>query len=147
MDDVLGRGGQLRSFEAVFSPLDDEGLPRQLWDRTTGRIDPEVAQAWQAYDVRLVLERNWSRLAPKLAGKLHIVTGSLDTFYLEGAVRKLGEALRELKSDAVVEIQEGKNHSDILTRELAERIRSEMRAAFLQHHEWEPGQPAPGSAE
>jgi len=147
MDDVLGRGGQLRSFEAVFSPLDEEGLPRRLWDRTTGRIDPEVAQAWQAYDVRLVLERDWSRLEPKLAGKLHIVTGSLDTFYLEGAVRKLGDTLRELESDAVVEIQEGKNHSDILTRELAERIRREMRASFLEHHDWVPSEPAAAKAD
>lgn len=144
MDDVLKRGGQLRSFEAVFSPLDEQGQPRPLWDRTTGRIDPEVAQAWEAYDIRLVLERGWKDLEPKLAGKLHIITGSLDTFYLEGAVRELAESLTELGSDAVIEIQEGKGHSDILTRELAARIRGEMREKFLEHHAWDasPVEPA-----
>lgn len=133
MDDVLCRGGQLRSFEAVFSPLDESGRPRKLWDRTTGRIDPSVAQAWERYDIRLVLERNWPRLAPLLAGKLHIYTGELDTFYLEGAVRRLAETLDELGSDAVIEIVPGKGHSNLLTPELTGRIRREMSAAFLAH--------------
>ncbi len=53
MDDVIGWGGQLSSFEAVFSPLDQDGLPRKLWNRDTGVIDPEVAKAWEAYDIRL----------------------------------------------------------------------------------------------
>ena len=90
MEDVIGDGGQLRSFEAVFSPLGPDGRPRRLWDRTTGAIDPETARAWEAYDIRLVLERNWKTLGPKLAGKLHVVTGDLDTFYLEGAVEAPG---------------------------------------------------------
>jgi len=141
MDDVLKRGGQLRSFEAVFSPLDENGEPRRLWDRTTGRIDAAVAQAWEAYDIRLVLERGWKELEPKLAGKLHVITGSLDTFYLEGAVRKLAESLQQLGSDAEIEIQDGKGHSDILTRELAERIRGEMREKFLAHHAWHAATP------
>ncbi len=36
MDDTLKRGGQLRSFEAVFSPLGSERRAAQLWDRATG---------------------------------------------------------------------------------------------------------------
>ena len=104
MDDVIGWGGQLGSFEAVFSPLDHDGRPRKLWDRATGAIDPAVAKAWEAYDIRLVLERNWPALGPKLKGKLHVITGDLDTFYLEGAVKLLKESLAKLGSDAVVEI-------------------------------------------
>ena len=117
-----------------------------MWDRTTGRIDPEIAQAWEAYDVRLVLERRWNELAPKLKGKVHIITGSLDTFYLEGAVRKLAETLTKLGSDAEVEIQERKGHSDILTRELAEQIRGAMREKFLEHHEWSDVKREPAAA-
>ncbi len=132
MDEVQKRGGQLRSFEAVFSPLAADGEPRQLWDRRTGRIDPEVARAWQQYDIRLKLERNWKELGPKLAGKLHIITGEYDTFYLEGAVRKLGETLKALGSDAVVEIVPGKDHGTVMTAELAARIRREMSEAYLR---------------
>ena len=65
MEDVIGDGGQLRSFEAVFSPLGPDGRPRRLWDRADGTIDPAVARAWEAYDIRLVLERNWPTLGPR----------------------------------------------------------------------------------
>ena len=64
MEEAMGPGGQLGSFEAVFSPLGPDGQPRKLWNRDTGAIDPEVAKAWEAYDIRLILERNWPELAP-----------------------------------------------------------------------------------
>jgi hypothetical protein len=133
MEDALGDGGQLRSFEAVFSPLGPDGRPRRLWDRNSGDIDPEVARAWQKYDIRLVLERNWPVLGNRLAGKLHILTGELDTFYLEGAVRLLKESLATLQSDAVVDVIPGKDHSSILDAALAARLDREMQAA-LEHH-------------
>ncbi|MEX2119177.1 MAG: alpha/beta hydrolase-fold protein [Pirellulales bacterium] len=134
MDDCLGRGGQLRSFEAVFSPLGTDGLPRKLWDRVTGRIDPEVAAAWRRYDIRLRIERNWQELGPKLEGKLHVIAGELDTFYLEGAVRKLAETLEQLGSDAQVEIIPGKHHGNVLTPEVVSRIRRQMSQAYLDVH-------------
>lgn len=130
MDDVIGRGGQLRSFEAVFSPLDKNGLPRKLWDRETGIIDPATADAWKAYDIRLKLEREWPQIGPLLKGKLHIITGELDTFYLEGAVEKLKPALEKLGSDAVVEILPGKDHGNLLTQGMLLRIRAEMIDAY-----------------
>ncbi len=130
MDDVLGRGGQLRSFEAVFSPLDSDGLPRRLWDRTTGQIDPEVAKSWQAYDIRLKLERNWKELEPKLRSKLHIRTGSLDTYYLEGAVVRLAESLKKLGSDAQITIVPGADHNTVLNAEYFRQSRREMSEAF-----------------
>jgi len=80
METVLGPGGQMQSFEAVFSPRGDHGAPRPLWSRTTGEIDPVTARAWEAYDINLVLERNWPTLGPKLRGKLHIHMGEIDTF-------------------------------------------------------------------
>jgi Putative esterase len=129
MDDVIGWGGQLGSFEAVFSPMGAGGRPRRLWNRPTGEIDPEVAKAWEAYDIRLVLERNWPALGPKLKGKLHIITGGMDTFYLEGAVGRLKESLAKLESDAVVEIVHGKDHGSVLSSELAHRIDREMHEA------------------
>ena len=129
MDDVIGPGSQLGSFEAVFSPLDERGQPRKLWDRSTGRVDPEVARAWEAYDIRLVLERNWSTLGQKLKGKIHVITGGLDTFYLEGAAKLLKESLAKLGSDATVEILPGKDHGSVMSPELARRLDREMKAA------------------
>jgi pimeloyl-ACP methyl ester carboxylesterase len=129
MDDVIGWGGQLGSFEAVFSPLDQNGRPRKLWDRSTGRLDPDVAKAWEAYDIRLVLERNWPLLGPKLKGKLHVIMGDMDTFYLEGAVKLLKESLIMLGSNADVEIVPGRDHGTLVDPELAKRLDREMNAA------------------
>ncbi len=134
MDDCLGRGGQLRSFEAVFSPLGPNGLPRKLWDRQTGRIDPAAAKAWRQYDIGLLLEENWKTLGPKLRGKIHIATGTLDTFYLEGAVELLAETLERLESDAEIEIVPGRDHSNILFPNRNETNRRQMAEAFLKHH-------------
>ncbi len=110
---VLGPGGQLHSFEAVFSRKGKDGEPELLFDRTTGAVNAEVAKSWERYDIRLILERNWPALGPKLAGKLHIRAGELDNFYLEGAARLLKESLTKLGSDADVEIVTGGGHGTL----------------------------------
>jgi hypothetical protein len=107
---VLGPGGQIHSFEACFSPRGEDGEPLALFNRATGAVDHDVALAWEPYDIRLVLERRWDTLGPKLAGKLHIYAGEVDTFYLEGAVALLKPALEGLGSDAEVEIIPGMAH-------------------------------------
>jgi hypothetical protein len=142
MDDVIGEGGQLRSFEDVFSPLGLDGKARRLWDRSTGAIDPDVARAWEAYDIRLVLERNWKTHGPKLGGKLHVITGDLDTFYLEGAVKLLKVSLKELGSDAVVEIIPDKDHGNLIDTDLARRIDREMKAAVARYQPSKTREPA-----
>jgi len=134
MEEVMGFGGQLHSFEAVFSPRGPSGKPVRLWDRATGAIDQQVALAWQKYDIRLILERDWAILGPKLTGKLHVFQGELDSFYLEGATKLLKEGLARVKSDAVVEIHPGRDHSDLLTDELRQRFRREIVQAYLKNH-------------
>jgi S-formylglutathione hydrolase FrmB len=131
MEVVMGRGGQLGSFEAVFSPRgrwwsSDYGRPKKLWDRKTGAVNPEVAEAWKKYDIRLKLEENWRELGPKLAGKLHVYVGGDDTFYLEGAVALLKESLKKLNSDAVIEIVPGRDHGSLMDRAMRARIAREM---------------------
>src|SRR5262249_14495360 len=130
MEEVTGHGGQLAAFAALFSDRGDDGKRRRLWDRTTGAIDPAVAKSWEKYDIRLVLERNWPALAPKLAGKVHVYMGDLDTFYLEGATALLKESLAKLKSDAVVELFPGKNHGSLMNTEMRNRIAREMAATL-----------------
>lgn len=135
MEVVMGHGGQLASFEGCFSQRGPDGKPKQLWDRTTGRIDLDVAKSWEKYDIRLVLERNWKTLGPKLAGKLHVIMGGEDTFYLEGATALLKESLAKLGSDAVVEIIPGKDHGSVLDQALRDRLRKEMAEAFRRGQE------------
>ena len=91
----------------------------------------DVAKDWEKYDVRLVLERNWTKLGPKLRGKLHIYMGEVDTFYLDGATRLLKESLATLGSDAVVQLFPGKDHG-LVDAALRERINKEMAAALKE---------------
>jgi len=80
-------GQQFDIWEAVYSPVGDDGYPKRLWDRRTGVIDREVAEYWREnYDLRHILERDWSTLGPKLVGKIHIFAGDMDNYYLNNAV-------------------------------------------------------------
>lgn len=130
MEEVFGRGGQLLSFEAVFSPKGKDGQPVKLWDRQTGKIDPAVAKTWEPYDIRMNLEKNWATLGPKLARKIHVYMGEKDTFYLEGATKLLRESLKKLGSDAVIEIFPGKDHGTLLDADLRKRIAKEMSESW-----------------
>lgn len=110
MEEVLGPGGQIHSFEAVFSPRRADGAPASIFDRTTGKVFSDVAKTWERYDIRLILERRWNELGPKLKGKLHVYAGEQDTFYLDGAVGLLKDSLVKLGSDAEVIIVPGMGH-------------------------------------
>jgi len=79
-------GEQFDIWEAVYSPVGDDGYPRRLFDKESGEIDREVAEHWQRYDLRRVMEESWSTLGPKLAGKIHLYVGDMDNFYLNNAV-------------------------------------------------------------
>jgi hypothetical protein len=83
-----GRSGdQFDIWEAVYSPVGEDGYPRRLWDKYTGEIDREVAAHWREnYDLRHIMERDWATLGPKLEGKVHIYCGDMDNYYLNNAV-------------------------------------------------------------
>jgi hypothetical protein len=124
---VLGEyGGQIESFEAVFSPRGEDGRPMPLFDRETGAIDLVVQKAWEHYDISRLLVNNWPTLGPKLRGKLHLVVGSADNFHLEEAVYLLRDTLKKLGSDATCEIAEGRDHMDLYQGDLSDRIAQDM---------------------
>jgi len=83
-----GRSGQqLDIWSAVFGPVGEDGYFKPLFDKRTGQIDPEVARYWKEnYDLRYYLETNWKEIGPKLVGKLHVICGRLDNFYLNQGV-------------------------------------------------------------
>ena len=60
--------------------------------------------------------------------------GDADTFYLEGATILLKKTLEELGSDAVIEIQPGKNHFNLPNAAMMQRIRTDMSQEFLKAH-------------
>lgn len=91
MELVLGdknrSGGQWDVWDAVFSPMGNDGYVKPLWNKRTGVIDPTVAKYWHDnYGLRNIMERDWQTLGPKLKGKIHIFVGDMDNYYLNDAV-------------------------------------------------------------
>jgi hypothetical protein len=102
VENLLGRGNsytrsgeQWGEWNAAYSLRGVDGSPVPLWDPQTGEIDHKVAHQWKQYDLRLVLERNWPTLAPKLRHKIHIAVGEADEYYLNKAVHLLDDWLSQ----------------------------------------------------
>ena len=94
-----GRSGQQWDiWQAVYSPVAEDGYPKPIWDKMTGEIDHSVAEFWKEnYDLRYVLERDWKTIGPKLKGKIRIYVGDMDYFYLNNAVYLMEEFLEKTK--------------------------------------------------
>ncbi len=87
-------GGQWDIWQAVYSPVGEDGYPEPIWNKLTGEIDSTVADYWKEhYDLRYILERDWETLGPKLEGKIHVYCGDMDTYYLNNAVYLMEEFL------------------------------------------------------
>ncbi|MBT4530114.1 MAG: hypothetical protein HOC27_02825 [Phycisphaerae bacterium] len=136
MDDVLKDGGQIGSFEAVFSPKGEDGRPVQMFNRETGAVNPEVIAYWKKYDIRSIIEDNWEELSPKLSGKINIIAGGLDTFYLEPAVIALNNMFEEKDFDAMVRVIENGDHGSVfrttVIREMDEYIANKLDLPNIQ---------------
>lgn len=103
MELVLGdksrSGGQWDIWEAVYSPMAEDGYPARIWDKKTGEINRDVAGYWREnYDLRHILQRDWATLGPMLEGKIHVYSGDMDNFYLNNAAY-LAEAFLESTTD------------------------------------------------
>ena len=118
---VLGRGGKWElsgrdwaSWNATYGPKGKDGLPVPLWDGKTGAIDKSVVEHWKKYDLKMVLEKNWKELGPKLAGKIHIWVGDSDDYFLNAAVRRFKDStdqLRNPKFDGTILIEARAGHA------------------------------------
>ena len=94
-----GRGAGLwDGMQAVFGPVGPDGYPGQIWDKRTGEINREVANYWREHaDLSYILRRDWQTIGPKLAGKIHLTTGTSDQWYLANAVRYVEAFLESTK--------------------------------------------------
>lgn len=112
---VLGEyGGQQASFDWVFSPRGQDGRPEPMFDRVTGEVNPEVAAYWRDhYDIAARVAREWPSLKPDLDGKIHLIVGTADTFYLDGAAHKLQAVLDRLGANSDFRFLEGRTHGDL----------------------------------
>ena len=80
-------GDQWDIWQAVYSPSDENGYPKPIWDKLSGEIDHDVAKYWmENYDLRYIMERDWNKIGNDLKGKINIYCGDMDNYYLNNAV-------------------------------------------------------------
>jgi len=93
-------GGQWDIWQAVYSPVGDDGYPKPIFDKRTGVIDSGVAAYWREhYDLSHILQSGWEKgLGQKLRGKIHIYVGEADNYFLNNAVYLVDEFLRSTKN-------------------------------------------------
>lgn len=97
-EQALGPGGRSGEdwdcWQAVYGPVGQNGYFQPLFDPETGAIDKSVAEYWREHsDLTAYLQKQWSRIGGKLAGKIHITAGEMDTYYLNNAVHRLNDFL------------------------------------------------------
>ena len=103
---VLGSHGrsaeQFGAWAAAYGPVGDDGYPKALWNLDTGEIDHSVAEYMRAhdYDLRDYLQRNWAKIGPSLVGKIHLISGDMDNYYLNLGVYKLEDFLVNARNPA-----------------------------------------------
>ncbi|HEV8211862.1 MAG TPA: hypothetical protein VGP77_17185 [Vicinamibacterales bacterium] len=108
--------GQHDAWASVFGPVGEDGYYKPLYDKATGAIDPEVATYWRDnYDLRYILQRDWKTLGPKLRGKIHITSGTMDNGYLNNAVYQMEEFLGHAVPSPEFEITYGERREHCFT--------------------------------
>jgi S-formylglutathione hydrolase FrmB len=143
LESVLGPyGGQITSFDWVFSPKGAGGAPEPMFNRETGAVNPQVAAYWRDhYDLAHIVEANWAARGADLKGRIHVFVGTADTFYLDGAAHLLDAVLNRLGAQAQFTYLPDKTHFDVYQEgqdkeKLFDRISAEMYAVARPGKQW-----------
>jgi len=108
-------GQQWGSWNALYSPRGEDGLPVPVFHPTTGVIDKTVAKSWEKYDLLKHVQANWAELGPKIQSKIYVWMGDMDNYYLNNALRDFDAYLKTTTgptSDATIEFAATKGHCD-----------------------------------
>ena len=133
LEQVIGPyGGQFASFDWVFSPKGPDGRPLPMFDRASGAVNPDVVAYWREnYDIAYRTERDWPRIGRDLDGKIHVIVGTADTFYLDGPAHRLQAVLDRLGAHSSFTFIPDRTHMDLyqqgddrmgLVRDIARQI-------------------------
>jgi enterochelin esterase-like enzyme len=126
-----GYGGQLASFEWVFSPRGADGRPQPMFDRDTGAVDAAVVAYWRDhYDIAWRLQQQWPQLKGDLDGKIHLIVGTADTFYLDGAAHKLQAVLDGLHARSEFHFLPNRTHMNLY-------VQGKDRLGLLKQISWQ----------
>ncbi len=143
LEAVLGPyGGQVSSFDWVFSPKGDDSAPMPMFDRETGVVDPVVVAYWHDhYDLAHLVATRWTTNGHAWQGRFHLFVVTADTFYLDGAAHKFEAVLTRLQAEPHFTYIPGRTHFNLYRvgddREgLFDQIGAEMYAVARPGTDW-----------
>jgi enterochelin esterase-like enzyme len=143
IETVLGPyGGQITSFDWVFSPRSKSGAPMPMFDRVTGNVDPTVVAYWHDhYDLAHLVEEKWPTQSALLKGRIHLFVGTADTFYLDSSAHLFDARLAKLGADAHFTYIPDRTHMNLYLvgndqHGLFDQIATEMYAVARPGFRW-----------
>jgi hypothetical protein len=116
IENVLYRGEQFNSWNAVFGKRTIDNSPEKIADFGTGEIDNQVVMHWKEYDISDLIRTNWEQLKPHLDSKVRISVGNQDNYFLNYAVELLEKEMKTLEAKVVFAYYPG-DHFTIETEE------------------------------
>lgn len=111
LEHIIGEFGQLRTWEATYSPRLQEGSVASLFDRNSGDIYPEIAEFWKKYDIAKIIANDPAKYRDLLSGKLHLFVARDDPYGLAKSVELLEEVLGINGIDADIQYFTGLGHN------------------------------------
>ncbi len=131
MENVISRGEQMHSFDAVFSGKGPGGSPETICDPVTGAVNKKVFEHWKSYDISLYLRTNWDKLQKDLYGKIRLSVGDQDNFLLNSAVHLLDSEMKKLNTGFVFEYYPG-DHFTVFSPEYRRAAERFLVTKYLQ---------------
>ena len=112
-------------------------MPIPLFDKLSGDINRDIAKYWERFDICKYLQKRPELLLTKLRGKVHVICGVEDTYYLNFACRSLQKLVGDLTSN----LQDGSvvpnyvamvpgDHTSIRSRAHYIQVYSEIAAVY-----------------
>ncbi|TGD78989.1 alpha/beta hydrolase-fold protein [Hymenobacter wooponensis] len=131
LEDVLYRGEQDVSFDAVFGPRGPRGLPQPLFNSATGALAPKVLAHWKRYDLTQYVVQHWAQLRPDLDGKLRMAVGNEDTYFLNEPVKLMDQEMKKLGADMPFAYYPG-DHFSVVTPDYRKAEAMWLRKTYLR---------------
>lgn len=131
VEEVIYRGEQDVSFDAVFGPRGVNGLPLPLFNSATGAMNAQVFAHWMPYDLTRYVRQHWTQLKPDLNGKLRVSVGNEDNYYLNRPVMLMEKEMRKLGANMPFAYYPG-THFTVTTPEYKKAELLWLKKKYLQ---------------
>jgi pimeloyl-ACP methyl ester carboxylesterase len=104
---------EFRVDEWKWSHALTDHVPARLFDRKSGRLNPDTLRSWSRFDLRRLVETLEPEQLKELAGKLHLVCGEEDTYFLDRPTRSFCKTLDRLDVGHDCIFVDGRDHFNL----------------------------------